>query len=163
MKLLPVFSLLPLCLLPLQAQLYWDTNAGTPGSGNAGGTWDAGTNWTTDSTGNSATVGWTDGNAAIFSAGTDGTGSLTFTIAGTVDPNSITFAQDGSKTISGGNITCGGWFVDFLGGSQATATISTSTPKLDGIRHAGPWPPTATPPIQAEAWGGNLTLGNTGQ
>ena len=88
--------------------LYWDTNGATAGSGNAGGTWDAGTNWTTDSGGAIAPVGWTDGNAVIFSAGTDGTGGWTSTIAGTVDPNSITFVQNGSKTVNGGNITIGG-------------------------------------------------------
>lgn len=98
----------------MAATLYWDTNGDTPGSGNSSGIWDVGStfNWNTDAAGGDNDGGtadtsttWTDGNDAVFSAGTDGTGGLTITISGTVDPNSITFAQDGSKTLTGDSIS----------------------------------------------------------
>lgn len=88
--------------------LYWDTNSSTAGSGNAGGTWDSGTNWTTDAAGGAATVGWTNGEDVVFSAGTDGIGAWTVNIAGTVNTPSILFQETGSKIISGGTINIGG-------------------------------------------------------
>lgn len=109
--------------------LYWDTNGATDGSGNAAGTWDVGatSNWSADSTGLSATTTWTDGNAAIFSAGTDGTGAWTVTVSGTVDPVSITFAQNGSKTITGGNIlTTGGLSISTVGRDNANQFVIDS-------------------------------------
>ena len=68
---------------------FWDTNGATAGSGNAGGVWDSGTNWSTDSTGSSATISWADGNQAVFSAGTDGVGTLAITLSGAVAPAGI--------------------------------------------------------------------------
>ena len=114
--------------------LYWDTNGVTDGSGNVGGTWDVGvtSNWSADSTGLSATTTWADGNAAIFSAGTDGIGAWTVTVPGTVDPTSITFAQNGSKTITGGNIlTTGGLSFSTAGRDNANAFVIDS--KLTGV------------------------------
>lgn len=89
------------------ADLYWDTNGTTAGSGNAGGTWDTGSTsvWSTDATGVAAPGVFANGDKAIFSAGTDGTGSWTVNVTGTVQPSGITFAQDGTKTISGGLIS----------------------------------------------------------
>ncbi|MFO1524317.1 MAG: hypothetical protein U1G05_20310 [Kiritimatiellia bacterium] len=113
--------------------LYWDTTGPTTDSGNAGGTWDVGAtaNWTTDSTGLSATQFWADGNAAVFSAGTDGTGGWTVTVPGTVDPTSITFAQNGGKTITGGNIlTTGGLAISSAGRDNANQFVIDS--KLTG-------------------------------
>ena len=113
--------------------LYWDTNGVIDGSGNAGGTWDVGgtSNWSADSTGLSATTTWADGNAAVFSAGTDGTGGWTVTVSGIVDPASITFAQNGSKTITGGNIlTTGGLSISSAGRAPADQVVIDS--KLTG-------------------------------
>ncbi|MES2657953.1 MAG: autotransporter-associated beta strand repeat-containing protein [Verrucomicrobiota bacterium] len=97
----------------LGANAYWDTNGATAGSGNAGGTW-GNTTWTLDATGASATGAWVDGNSAIFSAGTDGTGGggWTVTLAAPVTTPSITFAQAGSKTITGNTLTIGGGIID---------------------------------------------------
>lgn len=101
---------LALCLsfsLSLQAAtLNWDVNADVAGSGNAGGTWDSGitSNWSSAATGDVATTTFTDGDIAVFSAGTDGTGSWTVNVTGLVQAGGITFEEDGSKTINGGTI-----------------------------------------------------------
>ena len=113
--------------------LYWDTNGATDGSGNAAGTWDVGatSNWSADSTGLSASTTWADGNAAIFSAGTDGVGAWNVTVSGTVAPTSITFAQNGNKTITGGNIlTTGGLSISSAGRGPADQIVIDS--KLTG-------------------------------
>ena len=63
-----------------QVTYYWDTNGATPGAGGPtpSGNWE-GMNWTTNSTGSSATVNWVEGSFPLFSAGTDATGSYTIT------------------------------------------------------------------------------------
>lgn len=68
------------CCTASAADVYFDLNGTTTGSGATSGTgtanWDAATaNWTTDTTGASASQAWTNGDSAIFSAGTDGTGT----------------------------------------------------------------------------------------
>ncbi len=90
------------------ANLYWDTNGATAGSGNASGSWNAGTNWTTDAAGTSAPVAWSDGETAVFSAGTDGV-NLTATITGTVVTPAIIIEEAGNTvTLAGGTIESGG-------------------------------------------------------
>jgi fibronectin-binding autotransporter adhesin len=102
-----------LAVLPVAATaqtLYWDANFTGTGSGNIGGTWDTGTNWTTLSDG-AVVLGdlsaWVDGSNVVFSAGTDGTGTWTVTVAGTVTTGSMLFEENGNKTISGGTIAFG--------------------------------------------------------
>ncbi len=90
--------------------LYWDTNGTGTGSGNAGGTWDSGTNWTIDPTGALAGVAWTNGESVVFSAGTDGLATRTITIAGTVATPSILLEETGPVNLTGGSI-------DITGGS----------------------------------------------
>lgn len=115
------------------ATLYFDTNGATGGSGNAAGTWDSGTNWSTDPTGAIATVGWTNGESAVFSAGTDGTATKAVTLAGTVATPSILLEEVGLVNITGGSI-------DITGGSvfntsvlaAATNRSLTWTPVITG-------------------------------
>jgi autotransporter-associated beta strand protein len=108
------------------ANLYWDTNGATADSGNAGGTWDSGTNWTADGSGASGTIGWTDGESAVFAAGTDGTGAYTVTIAGTVTTPSILAEEAGGKTIAGGTINIGGGSINTaVAGNGNVFTISS--------------------------------------
>ncbi|MCB1134102.1 MAG: hypothetical protein KDN05_23495, partial [Verrucomicrobiae bacterium] len=82
---------------------FWDTNGATAGSGNAGGTWGTDSFWTADATGSVATGAWSSGSAAVFSAGTDGTGLLTVTVNGTQTADAI-WVQEGDITLSGGVI-----------------------------------------------------------
>jgi fibronectin-binding autotransporter adhesin len=101
------------------AQLYWDTNGNTAGSGNAGGSWDGGTNWSTDAAGSSATVGWTNGNTAIFSAGTDGTGTLNITAVGGVTATGVTVQE--------GTVVLNSIAINNTGQTRLDATVGTLT------------------------------------
>lgn len=112
------------------ANLYWDTNGATAASGNAAGTWDSGTNWSTDAGGAIATVGWTDGSSAVFSAGTDGTTTKAVTIGGTVATPSILLEEIGLVNLTGGSINISGGSVfntSALGAATNRSLTWTST------------------------------------
>ena len=88
---------------------YWDSNGTTPGAGTTpNGTWNTSLFWSTDSTGSIATVAWptTGTNDAVFSAGTDATGSFTVSPAASpaVAVNSIT-VEEGRVIASGTAVT----------------------------------------------------------
>jgi fibronectin-binding autotransporter adhesin len=91
---------------------YWDVNGATAGASNtavATGTWDTTTtNWTGDSTGSTATVVWTDGNTAIFSAGSPATatGTFTVTVSGTRPVAGLTI-NTGTITMATGVVSLG--------------------------------------------------------
>lgn len=114
--------------LTARAQLYWDLNGnGTAGSGTTPtGTWVTGSggNWNTNSAGTGgAIVNWTDWSDAVFSAGTNGTGTYTVTVSGTVGITSLTI-QEGTPTFTGGTIQFDGT-PDFSVASGLTATINS--------------------------------------
>ena len=85
--------------------LYWDINGTTAGAGGAtpSGNWDAGTtNWNSDHTGGSGTIGaWSAGRTARFGAGTDATGPFTVTVIGSQDITGLAF-EEGSVTLANG-------------------------------------------------------------
>lgn len=109
--------------------LYWDTNGAAPGSGNAGGSWNA-DNWSASIAGDEATQAWVGGRNAVFSAGTDGTAARTVTISGTIATPSILLKEAGLVTLSGGaiDITGGAVFdtsvLGTAGGRQLTWSSS---------------------------------------
>jgi autotransporter-associated beta strand protein len=82
---------------------YWDTNGATTGCGNAGGTWDTGTtaNWCSQADGAAASGMWVAGCDAVFSAGTDGTGSLTISGSGVNSVRNLT-VEEGTISLSTG-------------------------------------------------------------
>ena len=109
------------------ANLYWDTNGTTTGSGAATGTWGTDLFWSTDvsgllATANTATTGLDD---LFFSAGTTGTGG-TVTVNGSRTARKLTF-EEGAITLSGGTLITlaggGGITVDAAAGN---ATVSTA-------------------------------------
>lgn len=123
-----VFWALTLATLTASAQtLYWDTNGSTAGAGTTPtGTWvnnnsGPNRNWTTSSAGTTATERWNDNNSAIFSAGTDATGSFTVTVSGTVNVNDITI-QEGSPTFTEGTINFSDTTPDLTIASGSTLT-----------------------------------------
>lgn len=89
--------------------LYWDRNGNTAGAGaTPTGTWvnnnsGGNRNWTANSGGTTSTARWNDSNTAVFSAGTNATGSYTVTISGTVAVSGITI-EEGSPTFTGGTV-----------------------------------------------------------
>jgi autotransporter-associated beta strand protein len=107
------------CSCPAATSYYLDVNGATPGSGVIqGGSYDAGgTNWSTDSTGGSATDNnqtVSHGGTLIFSAGTDAAG-LTYTVNGSAGQT------QGGISVQEGNVnfTASGSF--FGGGTVSTA------------------------------------------
>ena len=101
------------------ATVYWDTNLATPGAGGAtpSGTWStSASNWG-NANGNVATSVWGSNDSAIFSAGTDATGTYAITGSGTINVNDITM-QEGSLTVTGGTLTLK---------NKATITVATGS------------------------------------
>ncbi len=88
-----------------RADLYWDINgadAGASAGNTAAGTWnDSNTNWSTSSAGTAATGVWQPFELAVFSAGTNATGSFTVTVQGTQQISGLRF-EEGSVNLSGG-------------------------------------------------------------
>src|SRR6185369_8955501 len=73
---------LALAWLPQQsraASAYWDANGSAAGAGGPtpAGTWGTDNFWSTSSAGTAATGAWISGDTAIFSAGTDASGTFT--------------------------------------------------------------------------------------
>lgn len=120
MKTSLVASLFVSLLLPAQA-MFWDADGANPGAGGATptGTWGVDAYWGS-ANGDAATTGWTVGEEAIFSAGTDASGTFTVNVAGTQVARKITF-QDGDVTLSGGTLDITNATVQV----DATATAAT--------------------------------------
>jgi fibronectin-binding autotransporter adhesin len=126
-------------LFPARAQsLYWDvngTNSGGSSNNVAPGTWGVDNFWSTSSAGTNATTGWTSGDTAVFSAGTNVTGSYTVNVSGNQTAGGITF-QAGTVTLSGGTVT-------LTGGAKVTvssglaAIINSAIAGTAGLTKAG--------------------------
>jgi fibronectin-binding autotransporter adhesin len=101
------------------ATLYWDTNGASPGLGGSG-TWDlSSANWTTDPTGSSPTVAWTNNSAdvAVFNTTPDSSGAVqpsTVSIGSGIAVSQATFSS-GAYTLQGGSLAV-----------SSTLTISTT-------------------------------------
>lgn len=116
--------------LSAQAQtLYWDVNGNAVGSGPLPtGTWSTGTgSWNTNSSGTGGSiVSWSNGSAAVFSAGTNATGNYTVNVTGTVDVSGIT-VEEGNPTFNGGSIRfTGGAPQNFSVASGLVATVNSA-------------------------------------
>ncbi len=128
--------------LMLTAQtLYWDINAKTAGAGGTSpsGTWDTSNSnkvWSSSSAGTVVPVAWTDGRDAVFSAGTDATGSYTITVSGTRNVSSI-LIEEGTPTFSGGTINFNDASPDFTVGSGLTATVASDIAGTSGLNKLG--------------------------
>ncbi len=86
------------------AQLYWDANGANPGGSDtntAAGTWGADSFWNTDPDGNAAPGAWVADETAVFSAGSNVTGTYDVTLNGTQSASGIQF-KDGTVSITGG-------------------------------------------------------------
>ncbi len=108
------------------ANKWWDVNGASPGSGQGTntGTWNTtGLNWTTDSTGDSATTTFATGDLAIFSAGTDATNTWTINVPSAVTAAGIT-VNEGAVYMSGTAVTIGTGTVTVNSG--ATLSIPSS-------------------------------------
>jgi autotransporter-associated beta strand protein len=120
--------------------LYWDTNGASAGTGSSpGGIWSTSgsdKNWSTNADGTVAPVTWTPGSLAVFSAGTNGTGSYTVTVSGTQTVAGITVAE-GSPTFSDGTLSLTGSAPTVTVASGLTATIGSQIAGSSGLTKAG--------------------------
>src|SRR4051794_10074832 len=89
---------------------YWDIDAVSragAGSATPAGVWSAtSTHWNSDSTGLGIPTAWTAGNEAVFSAGTNATGTYTVTVSGTQSLSALT-VEEGFPIQSGGTLAFG--------------------------------------------------------
>ncbi len=139
----------PVAPIHAQTTLFWDTNGATAGAGSSpSATWSTSSsdkNWTTSSAGTASTIQWTNGSNAVFSAGTDATGSYTVTVSGTVSAAGIT-VEEGSPTFSGGIVTLSGTTPQLSVASGSTLTFNSQIAGTSGFTKTGT---------------GTLTLGST--
>jgi|GEM_PF-4196098 len=108
--------------------LYWDSNGATPGAGTSPvGTWGTSAFWSTDPTGSSATGAWSSTEVAVFSAGSDATGSfvLSTTSNGTQTAAGV-LVEEGNITISNGTIDTGTGTFTIGNGAGSTARVNIS-------------------------------------
>ena len=112
---------------------YWDLNGATAGAGaTPTGTWDGVTsNWSASALGDVATSVW-PGTAykAVFSAGTDATGSYTVTVSGTQNASALSF-EEGSATLTGGTVNLSSGVLEAATG--VTATIQSGISGSSGL------------------------------
>ncbi len=123
------------------AAIYWDTDGGTGGASsgtNAAGTWGINNFWTTSSGGNGSSTAWVAGEQAVFSAGTDASGTFTVNVSGTQVASGISF-QEGTVTLSGGTIRLtngvGNATIDVASGRSAF--INSTISGTNGLIKAG--------------------------
>jgi len=138
-------ALLGVCLqaVAVGQTLYWDTNGTTAGAGGStpSGGWATNNgvgnrNWSTNAIGTTATSGWTNGYDAVFSAGSDATGSYTVTASGTVGVSSITI-EEGSPTFASGIINFSDATPDFTVATGSTATVGSDISGTNGLTKLG--------------------------
>ncbi len=86
---------------------YWDANGTAAGSGDSGGTWGSDTFWSSTADGTGTPGAWVNGRAAVFSAGSDGTGSHVVNIAGTQNADAV-WVKNGEITLTGGSLNLAG-------------------------------------------------------
>jgi autotransporter-associated beta strand protein len=121
------------------ANLYWDTDGVTPGSGGVSpsGSWDgAAANFTTDPEGDSAATSATTTFAddVVFGAGADSTGSYTITVSGTQTAHSVLIAR-GDVTLTGGTLAVGTF--DVAGGANGIVASSINDDGLGRLTKTG--------------------------
>ncbi len=91
------------------ASKYWDINGAAAGAGGPTPTetWNTTShNWTTDPNGTGVPTMWVAGDLAIFSAGTDATGTFNITVSGTQSVGSVT-VQEGTISQQTGTLDFG--------------------------------------------------------
>ena len=110
-----------LCCPAHAAIKYWDLNGPTAGAGTApAGAWNTtSSNWSTDSTGSSATTTYLDTDSAVFAAGTDATGTYGVTLGSTRTAVGLT-VEEGTLQLSGSSLTIGTAGVTINSGAQLT-------------------------------------------
>jgi autotransporter-associated beta strand protein len=119
---------------------YWDPNGATTGAGSTpSGTWDTNSlNWSTNSAGASLTGTWS-GGGAIFSAGSDATGSYTINVSGTQTVTNL-WVKNGTVTFTGGQLNFTGTGPFYSNNISAGCSAVFNTP-FGGAGSPDKWGP----------------------
>lgn len=122
------------------ATLYWDRNGASSGAGlTPNGTWDLATtaNWNLDPLGaGAALVGWTAGDTAVFSAGTDATLEFNVNVAANQTAAALV-VEEGHVALSGSGINVGSGTVTVATGAKLTITNFYGTADRSIVGNAG--------------------------
>jgi 1,4-alpha-glucan branching enzyme len=129
--------------------LYWDANGSAAGAGGLtpSGTWGENNFWSSTFDGTSATSNWSPGQRAVFSAGSDATGSYTVLVNGTQTAGSMNI-EEGTVLIVGGAVALGTGNLTLNSGATLITTNSASI--------------TASPGATLTLNGGTLRAANPG-
>ncbi|HEX4416110.1 MAG TPA: autotransporter-associated beta strand repeat-containing protein [Lacipirellulaceae bacterium] len=143
-----------------KADLYWDSNGANPGGSDtdtAIGTWGTSNFWSTDPDGNAATGAWAPDETAVFSAGSNVTGTYNVTLGGTQSASGIRF-EEGAVTITGGtSLTLTG----AAGIALQNSTTATIASPIGGSAAAGTTGLSLSGPGTLIVSGANTYTGNT--
>jgi fibronectin-binding autotransporter adhesin len=126
-------SLAALCLPTRAATFVWDTNTMTTGAQDGPGTWVVGMpNWF-DQTDSLQNQPWSNGNDAVFGAGSGAAGTVT--LGGPITANSLTFnaAGSGTYTLTGNTLTLTTGAIT----ANAAATINSILAGSQGLTLSG--------------------------
>lgn len=125
----------------VRADLYWDVNGASAGGSDtdtAPGIWGMNNFWSTDSEGNVETGPWVADETAVFSAGSNVTGTYTVTLSGTQSAAGIRF-EEGEVTIAGGTeLTLTGGASVTVSSPTGIATITSVIGGSAGLNSVGP-------------------------
>ena len=121
------------------ADAYWDVNgAGEGGSESdvAPGTWGTDNFWTSDANGALApTLAWVADDTAVFSAGTDVSGTYSVSVSGTQSASGVRF-EEGTVTLTGGTVNlANAGTVNVING--LTATVNSVIGGAVGLTKSG--------------------------
>ncbi len=128
-------------VIPPPPSAYWDINDTVAGAGGAtpSGTWGTNSVWNLDPAGELTTAAWTAGNEAVFSAGSDATGTFAVNVSGTQDLSGLVI-EEGTLTLSGGTLN----FSDatpvvrvFSGATTAALTVDSTITGTAGLLKQG--------------------------
>ena len=118
------------------ATVYWDGNDTVTGAGGTPtGTWGSSLFWSPDMAGEATTVGWTAGDAAVFSAGTDGIGAWNLNLNGTQVASSV-LVEEGNITVGTSGVIDTGTGT-FTIGTGAGSTARVNIPSTLRLNSAG--------------------------
>ena len=105
--------------------LYWDSNGTSLGAGTTpNGTWGVDNFWNPLSDGTGTPGAWLSGDTAVFSAGSDATGTFTVTLSGTQTVGAVNF-EEGVATLTNGTLSLNGTGVVSVNASPVKAIIAS--------------------------------------
>ncbi|MEZ0216826.1 MAG: beta strand repeat-containing protein [Rariglobus sp.] len=125
--------------------LYWDRNNNTAGAGTTpDGRWATSggsrANWNTTAAGTGTPGNWTQNSIAVFSAGTDSTGTYTAELRDDIQVDAV-IVQEGNVTIgyqtAGDDLVFNDSTPDFIVASGASATVTTNITGSNGLTKSG--------------------------